>query len=136
MHELSVCAALLTQVERIAMDHNAAKVTRIVLKVGPLSGVETTLLQSAYPIAAADTVAAEAELVIEAADVIVRCSQCGNDSWVVPNRLLCCECGDFRTRVVSGDEMILQSVELEKSHVSRNTDADPAHRRLHGPLRG
>ncbi len=136
MHELSVCVALLDQVERIAVAHNARKVARIVLKIGPLSGVEPALLQGAYPLAAAGTVAAQAELVIETADVVVRCSRCGNDSRVVPNRLLCDECGDFRTQVISGDEMILQRLELENSHVSRHTDADTAHRQLHGPLRG
>ena len=135
MHELSVCVALLAQVERIAVERNAHEVSKIVLKVGPLSGVEPDLLRRAYPLAAAGTVAAHAELVIEAADVVVRCTRCGNESMVAPNRLLCGRCGDFRTRVVSGEEMILQSLELEKADVSRNTDANPGHNRLHGALR-
>ena len=43
MHELSVCLSLLDQVERIAREHGADRVVRIVLRIGPLSGVEAPL---------------------------------------------------------------------------------------------
>lgn len=112
MHELSVCIALLDQVERIASERAGSEVARIVVKLGPLSGVEAQLLRRSYPLAATGTVAEHAELAVETSDVIVHCSQCGHESKVLPNRLLCGECGDFRTRVISGDELILQSVEL------------------------
>jgi hydrogenase nickel incorporation protein HypA/HybF len=112
MHELSVCIALLEQVERIAKERCASNVARIVIKLGPLSGVEPELLLRSYPIAASGTVAEHAELAIDRSDVVVRCSQCDAETAALPNRLLCGECGDFRTRIVSGDEMILQSVEL------------------------
>jgi hydrogenase nickel incorporation protein HypA/HybF len=64
-------------------------------------------------LAAAGTVANDADLVIERSDVIVLCGECGEKSVVRPNRLLCASCGDFRTNMVSGDELILQRVELE-----------------------
>ena len=112
MHELSVCLALLQQVETIARERNAARIEKIFLRVGPLSGIEPALLKNAYPMAVAGTIAAEAELFIEPADVVVSCTQCGAESTVRPNRLLCSECGDFRTRLISGDEMILQRLEM------------------------
>ena len=62
MHELSVCLSLLDEVKRVARENNAGSVTRIVVKIGPLSGVEPDLLRNAYPIAAAGTIAEEAEL--------------------------------------------------------------------------
>lgn len=113
MHELSVCQSLLDQVRTIAKERGAGKVTRIELKVGPLSGIEPDLLMNAYPIAVAGTIAADAELVIDTAAVVVSCSQCGAETNAKPNRLLCGQCGDYRTRIVSGDEMILQRVELD-----------------------
>ena len=115
MHELSVCLALLEQVQRIAMERKATRVSRVVLQVGPLSGVEAGLLRNAYPLAAAGTVAENAELVIESADIVVHCSECGRESPATPNRLLCAHCGGFRTRISSGDEMILKSLELENA---------------------
>ncbi len=112
MHELSVCLALIEQVERIARERTARTVSRIVVQLGPLSGVEPSLLRHAYPLAAAGTVAEHAELEIEAAEIVVQCSACGARSAATANRLLCSTCGGFRTRIVSGDEMILQRVEL------------------------
>lgn len=125
MHELSICNALIEQVERIAAENGARRVARIELLIGPLSGIETDLLRRAYPLATAGTIAADAELVIETADVVVRCSQCGSDSSVAPNRLLCGECGDFRTRVVSGEEMILKRLELEDIDAGSVPGPDP-----------
>ena len=113
MHELSVCLALLREVERIAGENNAGRVTRIVVTVGPLSGVEADLLRNAYPLAVAGTIAEDAEFQIDVAAIVVKCTQCGAESSAKPNRLLCGECGDYRTKLVSGDEMVLQSLELD-----------------------
>ena len=112
MHELSVCMALLEQVERIAREHHASAVERILLRIGPLSGIEASLLANAYPLAAAGTLAEHAVLDIEAAPVLVGCTDCGAESEAAPNRLLCGACGSYRTRLVSGDEMLLANLEL------------------------
>jgi hydrogenase nickel incorporation protein HypA/HybF len=112
MHELSVCLALLGEVERVARQNGAGSVERIVLKVGPLSGVEPDLLRNAWPLASAGTIADKAELDIEISGVVVRCSSCGAETQAKANRLLCGECGDYRTNLVSGDEMVLQTLEL------------------------
>lgn len=113
MHELSVCLSLMQQIESIARERDASRVTRITLNIGPLSGVEPDLLRNAYPLAAAGTVAEDAELVMETPDIVVRCSQCDSETTVMPNKLLCGSCGDFRTRVISGDELVLMRVELD-----------------------
>lgn len=112
MHELSVCLALMQQVDRIAHEHKATRVERILLKVGPLSGVEVPLLRKAWQLAATGTIAAQAKLDIDTMAVTVRCTRCDAISDVVPNKLLCSACGDFRTRLVSGDEMLLANLEL------------------------
>ncbi len=112
MHELSVCQALLGQVEEVAAQHRAHGVTKIVLRIGPLAGVEARLLQDAFPIARAGSVADSAELVIEELPLRVRCDSCGAETDAAPNRLLCGACGDWHTRLISGDELLLASVEL------------------------
>ncbi len=115
MHETAVSLALIEQVERIAAERNAAIVSLIRVSIGPLSGVEPELLRRAFPLAAAGTIAEDANLELEITDVVVRCSQCGQESRVPPNRLLCSGCGDYRTNIVSGDEMILERLELDVS---------------------
>ena len=122
MHELSVCQALMQQVEALAQQHGANRVSVIRLGIGPLSGIESKLLQHAYPLASAGTVAEGADLLIESTGVTVRCLSCGETSEVKPNHLVCEHCGDWRTELVSGDELVLITVELSRSkHAEQET---------------
>jgi len=113
MHELAICQALIRQVVELADERSAASVYDIHVSVGPLSGVEPQLLQSAFPIAAAGTIADGAVLHIEDMSVRVYCPDCDVESEVAVNRLLCGQCGGWQTRLVSGDELLLARVELE-----------------------
>jgi hydrogenase nickel incorporation protein HypA/HybF len=119
MHELAICQALMNQIEHLAAERNARSVVSIVIGMGPLSGVEAQLLKHAYPVASAGTVAEGAELVIESLPVRVSCSQCGAESEALPNKLVCKACGDWRTTLISGDELMLMSVELERNAAHR-----------------
>jgi hydrogenase nickel incorporation protein HypA/HybF len=114
VHELAVCQGLMSQVRQIARRERALRVTRITLQIGALSGVEPRLLRDAFPIAAAGSVAQGAQLLIEDMPVLVECTQCGKRSEVQANRLVCGACGDYRTRLISGEEMLLKSLELER----------------------
>jgi hydrogenase nickel incorporation protein HypA/HybF len=113
MHELAICQALIGQVERVARDNGARRVLSVTLAIGPLAGVEPKLLEHAYPLAAAGTVAQDAQLVIESVDVQVRCRTCKAETAALPNRLLCGACNDWQVDVIAGDEMLLQRVEIE-----------------------
>lgn len=124
MHELSVCQALIGQVEAIARERTAQRVALIRLGIGPLSGVEPRLLEQAYPIASAGTLADGAELVIDQLPLRVSCEHCGQTTAALPNRLVCAACGDWHTRLVSGDELQLTSVELIRE-ASENSRAIP-----------
>ncbi len=112
MHELSVCHAMMTQVEEIATREGANSVATIVIRIGPLSGVVPELLQQAFTIARAGTLAADAELITERQPIRIRCLSCDAESDAEPNRLLCGACDSYRTQVISGDELLLASVEL------------------------
>lgn len=115
VHELAICQALIGQVAEVARAQHAAFVSEIFVSVGPLSGVERPLLLNAFPIAAAGTVANEAKLHLQATPIRIRCEQCGAESEVAMNRLVCENCGDWRTQLVSGDELLLQRVVLENT---------------------
>ena len=113
MHELSICQSMLAQVEAIALQHHTERVTGITLHIGPLAGVEPGLLQQAFSLARAGSVADQAALVIESLPIRVRCHGCERESDALPNRLVCGHCGDYHTQLISGDEMLLASVELD-----------------------
>lgn len=123
VHELSVCQALLAQVAEIAAARGATVVERITIEVGPLSGVEPALLARAFGMMRAGGGAADAELLIESTSVTIDCTNCGAQSQTGPNRLVCAECGGFRTRIVAGDELRLRRVELQMPQLLRESTA-------------
>jgi len=124
MHELAVCQSMLRQIEDIARQHGARAVTAVTVQIGPLSGVAPELLASAFPLASAGTVAQNAVLQLDSLPVRVHCEGCGADSDAAPNRLLCGACGDWHTRLLSGDELLLGSVELAIDHDQTTTQPD------------
>ena len=113
MHELSLCQALMEQVSRVAREQQAVAVSDIYVCIGPLSGVEAPLVRNAFPIAAAGTVADRAQLHLETTAVRVACDACGTESDASANRLVCDHCGDWRTRVIAGDELLLRRVVMD-----------------------
>lgn len=109
---MSVCSALIRQVEGLGKEHKAKAVKRIDISVGVLSGVVAELLEMAFAVAKAGTIAEEAELVCHEMPVRVLCSSCGAETDVTPNRLLCGSCGDWKTHVISGQDLLLKTVEF------------------------
>jgi hydrogenase nickel incorporation protein HypA/HybF len=121
MHELAICQALIEAVETIVRDNDADSVSDIHVSIGPLSGVESALLANAFPIAAAKTVAEAATLHLHEMAVKISCEQCGEETEVAANRLICGHCDNWRTQLVSGDELLLERVCMDsKSHEAIN----------------
>jgi hydrogenase nickel incorporation protein HypA/HybF len=100
-------------VQQVAAQNDARSVELVRLRVGGLSGVEPPLLERAFEIARAGTIASQAELEIELGPVVVICRDCGASSTVEINRLVCQYCGDWRVNVTEGEELLLLSVEIE-----------------------
>lgn len=112
MHELSLCLDMIDQLEGLVATHQARAVGWARVRIGMLSGVEPQLLESAFTIAKAGTVADAAELITELVPPVVACAACGRESEVSPGNLRCPGCGSGETRLVRGGELILASVEL------------------------
>ena len=121
MHELSVCRALMDELEAVADRHRSRRVVRIHLRVGPLSGIEPALLRGAFSVASAGTCAEGAVLAVDVAPLRVECESCSAQTDATLSRLTCGACGAWRTRLISGDELTLSSVELLS-----DAAADPA----------
>lgn len=113
MHELAICQDIISQVEKLAVEHKATAVVSIILDIGPLSGVEKDLLEAAFPIASAGSLAENAELQINALPIRIECPQCGEKSEARAGNLSCPHCGNWRTNLLSGDEMLLRRVEMD-----------------------
>lgn len=113
MHELSLCEDLLDQVTQLAERHQATKIVSITVKIGVLSGIEPLLLQTAFEINRAGTIAHDADLMLQQQAAIIACGHCGIESEVPANRLYCPLCESRETHLTAGSEMILERVELD-----------------------
>ena len=112
MHELSLCQNLIDQVTELARKHQARSVASVTVQIGQLAGVEPQLLETAFTIARAGTVAELAEMVTVVVAPRVVCNVCGSESEATPSSLLCAVCGGNNTRLILGDELILARVEM------------------------
>lgn len=112
MHELAIAQALVSEVERIAAEHGARSADLVAIRIGALAGVEASLLERAFSVASAGTVAVKAKLEIETGPMVVWCPSCGVESEAKAAKALCAVCGDWKVRVVSGEELLLVRVGL------------------------
>lgn len=113
MHELSLCEDLIGQVTELARKHRARSVACVRVQIGMLAGVEPMLLESAFSIARAGTLAEHAEMYTEIVPPRVLCLACGLESEASPSNLRCPACESDQTKLVQGEELILARVELE-----------------------
>ncbi|MCP2520209.1 hydrogenase maturation nickel metallochaperone HypA [Candidatus Aminicenantes bacterium AC-335-B20] len=113
MHELSIVANLFEILKEKAKEQKAKRITKVKLKVGVLSGVVPELLESAFDIYKKKTIASEAKLEIEKTLVKVKCQSCGFEFSPEDFTMICPSCGSFEIKILSGDELLLEKMELE-----------------------
>lgn len=111
MHEYGIVQSLLQRVEEEASRRGATTVERIRVRLGELSGVDGDLLREAYRVFRQRSVCAAAELEIVSAEAAWECSRCQGE---VPRgeRLWCSQC-EAPARLLSGDEIVLERIEME-----------------------
>ena len=113
MHELSLCQDIVRAVERAARSQRFTRVLRVRLEIGVLAGVEIEALRFGFEVAARDSVAERAALVIEECAGSAWCEQCRRDVSI-PDRLSPCPvCGGYGLRVTGGTEMKIKNLEVE-----------------------
>jgi hydrogenase nickel incorporation protein HypA/HybF len=115
MHELSIAYSLVELAGETAQAAHARKVSTVHLRLGTLSGVVKDALLFGWDVATENTLLADARLLIEDLPVIVACLQCQAEV-VLPGAypLYCPHCGATDTRLVQGDELELESIEIEE----------------------
>ena len=113
MHEYSIVQALLEQCEAHAKANDSTKVTKVVTKIGKLSGVEPHLLQTAFDTFKEKTVCGEAEFIMDLQDLKLHCNICQKESEQSEVRYLCAHCQSTDVSVTDGEEMYLMTLEME-----------------------
>ncbi len=113
MHEYSIVQNLLDLCEQNAVANNATKVHRVVVGIGEMSSVEPQLLKTAFDTFKLDTIASDAMMEIQRTSLKAECFDCSADFVPTMSDFLCPKCGSANTKLVSGDELLLLSLEIE-----------------------
>ena len=110
MHELSNTQSV---VDLVADRTSGRSVVAVHVRVGRLSGVVPDAMQFCFEVASAGTPVEGARLEIEEVDGRILCHDCQLES-PSDDLVLLCPCGSADVTIVSGQELTVVAVELEK----------------------
>lgn len=121
MHEMSLVRSLLIQVEDVLTENNASLAKIIEVEIGPLSGVESQLVESAYHQFVVETRWCDAKLVIRKSPLVILCLECDSESELADFVFRCAHCQSGRVQIIKGESCRLLSLTVEEPDSS--TDA-------------
>jgi hydrogenase nickel incorporation protein HypA/HybF len=113
MHELSIAQDLITTVLGVAEQNDAKQVTRAIVEIGALSGVEPDALTLAWEVVRQDTIAKDSPLEIEHKPLVARCPRCNWQGEVEKDLPICKSCEFVSLEVITGREMRLVSIDID-----------------------
>lgn len=106
----------LESVQRVATSHGATRVSRIVLRIGSLSGVDHEALRFAYEALAPHSFAAGAELEILAVEARAYCPTCCAEFGATAGHIFTCPtCGQLSGDLRSGRELGIARLEFPET---------------------
>jgi hydrogenase nickel incorporation protein HypA/HybF len=111
LHELSIAESVVQIASRHA---NGRRVTRVWLKVGHLRQVVPSALAFGFELVAEGTPVEGAKLETENVPATGVCRDCGTESRLQTFPLQCGACGGFDLELLTGEELFVESLELEE----------------------
>jgi hydrogenase nickel incorporation protein HypA/HybF len=115
MHELAIAQSIVD----IAVRHARGRsVTRVDVSVGHLRQVVPSALSFAFELVAQGTPLDGAELVLKVVPASGRCRTCGTESVLDGFPLLCRACGSGDVAVSGGEELRVESLDVEEQEVA------------------
>ena len=112
MHELAIAQSVVSIADRHA---DGRRVASVQLKVGHLRQVVPSALSFAFELIAEGTALEGAKLEIDVVPAAGTCRTCGADT-ILPDFPLCCAtCGGCDIEVTGGEELLVDSLELEEA---------------------
>lgn len=112
MHEYSIVQSLLESCEDYAKQNEANEVTKVVVKIGVLSGVEPDLLKTAFDTFKEKTVCNDAVFEMIVQKIKISCNNCKTESTLEKHEFSCPSCENTDINVIDGEDMYLMSLEM------------------------
>lgn len=114
MHEMSIAQHIIQIAdEQLGKLDGPGELTRVNLKVGRLRGIIPESLEFCFSVLAKGTRLESAELHIEQVPVRIVCRCCGAALDLEAPLFACGACGAVDVQVVSGEELEIESIEVE-----------------------
>ena len=113
MHEYSIVQSLLDSCEENVKANDATKVTKVVVKIGVMSGVEPDLLRTAFDTFKDETICSDAEFILNIQPVVIKCHKCNEQSSLEKHHYCCPKCESVELDIIDGEDMYLMQLELE-----------------------
>jgi hydrogenase nickel incorporation protein HypA/HybF len=110
VHELAIAESVIAITEKAAAGRH---VTRVHVKVGHLRQVVPSALTFSFELLAKDTPLQGAELALEHVPAVGWCSRCERQSELEVFPLVCESCGALDVEILRGEELYVDSLELE-----------------------
>ena len=110
MHELAIAGHIVEIASRHA---DGRRVTKVHLKVGHLRQVVPSALSFSFELVAQGTTVEDAELQMEEIPTVGLCRRCGAESHPEAFPLQCEACGSFDLEITQGEELYVESLEME-----------------------
>jgi hydrogenase nickel incorporation protein HypA/HybF len=113
MHEVSLVAVLVEQVEEMAGRERFERVKGIRLSVGALSGVDPACLEFCFSEVVKNSVLEGSVLELVPVPVEIQCEGCGRESRADdPSCLVCPACGSLEVKILRGRDFLIESIEV------------------------
>jgi len=119
VHELSIAQSIISHVLQEAEQRRLPPVQKVVVRVGPLSGIFPEALQFGYDSLVVDTPLANSQLEIQEIPLRGKCKSCGFEFPIENNLFVCSQCLSTQIEVVSGLELDIAYLEVAEE---RKTD--------------
>jgi len=96
------------------MEHAGAdvRVIKVVIKIGKFTAVVPDCINFYYEMLTENTPMHGAELEFNVVPTVVRCNGCGNEFEFEEVSFICPKCGGTDTDIVSGRELLVESIEV------------------------
>jgi len=113
MHEYSIALNLIEKAEEEARRRNASRVVKLKVKIGVFSGVEPLFLKEAFDVIEKGELFQETSLLLSEEEGKVKCLECEKTYSVKELPFSCPSCSSPAGILISGDDVILDSLEIE-----------------------
>ena len=114
MHEASIALSLIEVAQDVLRENGGGRVSALTVRLGQWSAVVPEALHAAFPAAAQGTPLQGARLSITSVPGVGECPQHGPVTLELTRGLRCPVCGAPTPRLLQGDELELDEVEIRE----------------------